>query len=375
MALCLAACCCGWAGRPAQAETWTDASGKFRVEAKFLGIKNQDVYLKKDSDGATIKVPLSKLSAESQKQARELAGGGTPGEAAGDTPDAAARAVVAALEAGDLRAVWDALPPSYQKDVNGLVHTFAANMDPDIWKGGADIVKKAQQVLEQKKEFILAYPAVASHADKLTPNYDKIVDVLKAVVSSELSDLSKLKTIDVGKFLDGSGKKIVAKLTALAKEADQAGLSKDDFPALPVPDVPDLNKTKFTTVSVDGDTAKIRIEVEGKDPEEHEAVRVEGKWLPKQMVDGWADGIAAGTAKLKEMGPEMKKNKQQAAGFFLMANGVLGALLGAKTQEEFDQAIDTLMNLAGGGPGGPGEKTSPGPGGDDPFGPPKPSTR
>jgi hypothetical protein len=375
--LCLAGVLLGLSSGFARAETWIDATGKFRVEAKFLGLKGQDVYLKKDSDGATIKVPLSKLSAESQKLARELAGG-APAGAAADTPDAAARAIVADLESGNLRAVWDAFPASYQKDVNDLIHTFAASMDADMWKGGADIVKKVQQILEQKKKFILAYPDVAPLADQLTPHYDKIVDVLKAIVTSELSDLSKLKTLDLGKFLDGSGKKILEKIAAFAKEADPASVAKAGLPGASVlADVPNLKKMKFTTVSMDGDAAKLRIEEEGKDTREEDVVRVEGKWVPKEMADGWAAGIAAGKEQLQEMGKSLKdpEAKKGVVGIMTVVNLVLGGIQAAQTQEDFNKAIDSLKNMAeGGGPGGPGPggpKTTP-PSSADPFGAPAP---
>lgn len=377
--LCLPALMLGLGASLAPAEIWVDASGQHKTEAEFLGVKAGKVYLKKKSDGAMIAVPYTALSAESQQLARRLAGaamGAKPG-AATDTPDAAARAVVAGLESGNLRVVWDALPASYQKDVNELIRTFAANMDPDLWKGGTDIVKKVQQILETKKTFILAYPAVAPHAEQLKPNYDKIVDVLKAIVASELADLSKLKTFEMSKFVDGSGKKIMDKLAALAKEADQAGVTKDSF-GVPVPDLPDLKKVKFTTVSMDGDSAKLRIEEEGKDPQEHEAVRIEGKWLPKDMAAGWSEGIAAAKAKLGSMGPELQKNKQQAMAPLAFVNMVLGGILAAKTQEEFNQAIDTLKNLAGGAMAGPGAGGA-GPGGAGPGGPgpgaPPPGTK
>ena len=50
-----------------RAETWTDTTGKFTLEADFVGVKAGEVYLKKKSDGVTIKVPFQKLSAESQQ--------------------------------------------------------------------------------------------------------------------------------------------------------------------------------------------------------------------------------------------------------------------------------------------------------------------
>ncbi|HPM82245.1 MAG TPA: SHD1 domain-containing protein, partial [Candidatus Anammoximicrobium sp.] len=230
---------------PATAEIWKDATGQFQVEAEFLGIRGQDLYLKK-TNGVTIKVPLARLSAESQQLARQLAMPAAPAApavpaapgaadtpvtapmpGAADTPDAAARALVANLEAGNLRAVWDALPSRYQSDVNDLVHTFATNMDADVWKVGVGVVQKYVRVLKEKKEFILKQPALAqSPVDPKTAaeTLNGLVEVLGTITSSDLADLEKLKTLEVGVFLDGTGKKVGEKMAALAKALDEKKL-------------------------------------------------------------------------------------------------------------------------------------------------------
>jgi hypothetical protein len=50
----------------AQAREWCDATGKYKIEATFVGFKDGMVELKKEN-GATIYVPLSKLREEDQK--------------------------------------------------------------------------------------------------------------------------------------------------------------------------------------------------------------------------------------------------------------------------------------------------------------------
>ena len=53
-----------------QVRTWTDASGKFRVTAKFRGMVNQVVKLERE-DGTVISVPLEKLSDADQECIRQ----------------------------------------------------------------------------------------------------------------------------------------------------------------------------------------------------------------------------------------------------------------------------------------------------------------
>ena len=380
---------------PATAEIWKDATGQFQVEAEFLGIRGQDLYLKK-TNGVTIKVPLARLSAESQQLARQLAMPAAPAApavpaapgaadtpvtapmpGAADTPDAAARALAANLEAGNFRAVWEALPSRYQSDVNDLVHTFAANMDAGVWKAGTSLVLKAVRVLKEKKDFILKQPALAqSPVDPkiAAENWDGLVEVLETITSSELADLGKLKTLDVGAFLDGTGKKVADQMAALAKAADEKKLSLTDFPGVPVDAMPlaGIAKAKFSTVTIAGDAATLRVDNEGK-TEDHEVVRVDGKWLPKEMVDQWQEKMqAAKDALTKDMPERLTKNKMQIMMPIQLVQGVLDQLLAAQTQQEFDQIVQQIMQTfapqpPGAGPGVP-------PGGDakpaaDPFGP------
>jgi hypothetical protein len=362
------------AGTLPAAETWTDASGAYQVEAEFLGIRGTDVYLK-NMNGVTLKVPMAKLSAASQQLARQLAAAQRPAPPAGaaDTPDAAANALLKEIEAGNLRAVWDALPASYQSDVNDIVHTFAENMDAELWNSGATFAQKAVRVLKEKKSFVIASlmanaPVPANQAT-IDSNWDPVVDVLATLVNSEIADLQKLKTMDIGAFLNGTGRSIATQLAAIAKAAEAEGLSPDQFPGVPVDEMPmpNLSKAKITTVQSDGDTATIRID-DGEKVEEHEVVRVDGKWLPKEMVDGWPEAMAqAKLALTTNMPGALQQGKILILPMMQQLEIVLDQLLAAETQEAFDQVVKETMEqmMPRGGEGGPMP-----PGGGDPFGAP-----
>lgn len=53
-------------GHVVLAREWTDATGKFKTEAELVKVEAGVVFLKKKSDGATIQVPLARLSAADQ---------------------------------------------------------------------------------------------------------------------------------------------------------------------------------------------------------------------------------------------------------------------------------------------------------------------
>src|SRR4051794_17524294 len=57
----------------AEMRTWSDATGQFKIRAKFLGSDQGKVTLGKE-DGSEIDIDLNKLSAADQKYVAEQAG-------------------------------------------------------------------------------------------------------------------------------------------------------------------------------------------------------------------------------------------------------------------------------------------------------------
>jgi hypothetical protein len=360
---------------PASAETWTDNTGKYQVVGDFLALRDDVVYLRKEN-GVTIAVPMERLSAASQQLARQLATaprtapGAAPAPVPGTTPattpaldatpDAEIRVLMGRLQSGDFGALWDSLPPSYQTDINEVVQTFGQNMDADIWNAGKRVVDKAVLVLRDKKQFILGYPALQQPAINLAAvdkNWDVVVGLLDAIVRSELTDLNKLKEFDGASFMGGSGKEIGDRLGALAKaleeDVDPASLPVPmEFPGLETVPMPDFANVKISTVQVDGDTAVLRMEQPDGKIEDHQAVRVEGKWLPKEMVDGWNEGIEQSRLFLTTIMPEQLKEVKPTLLSPLspvkMVEGVLDQLLAANDQQAFNEVIDGITEMIGG---------------------------
>ena len=71
------------------AETWTDSTGQFTVEAEFKGVEGKSIVLVKEN-GVQITVPIAKLSAESKALAQSLYKKMQPdfsGDRVGDRPN------------------------------------------------------------------------------------------------------------------------------------------------------------------------------------------------------------------------------------------------------------------------------------------------
>ena len=93
-------------------------------------------------------------------------------------------------------------------------------MDADLWAKTFAVLGKANQVLKEKKDFILGHPVVAANpamADKdaAGKSLDAVSQFFDIILTSELSTVDGLKSLDPEKFLAGTGSKVVQQMTKL----------------------------------------------------------------------------------------------------------------------------------------------------------------
>lgn len=292
-----------------------------------------------------------------------------------DSAEATVRYITDGLGKGQPVVVWNALPESYQADVNGLVQTFGQNMDPQTWTTLTTMVRDVHKLLVEKREFIVNHPAVAASDDPeaAAETVDHIAGLLQSVLDGA-GDLEKLKTFDGAEFLDNTGADIVQQANAIAK------LGAAINPAAPAaPELSDLEKVTVETVTSTEDSATLKITSPDGTENVEKFTKVEGKWLPAEMVAEWDESIAEAKAGLAEL-QDQEKQAQMRMGVMMvsgMASGMLASLQNASTQEEFNQALEGLQQSAAGmlpGMGGMGSPTGPPPGFGAPpsFGDPAP---
>jgi len=137
------------------------------------------------------------------------------------TPEAAVNTVLDGLKGSKPVVLWDAMSAQQQGNINNLVRQLAEAIDPEVWQHSVDNLRKLTQLLDTKKDFILASPMLKMSKDikpdELKANWGPFVALLKTVVDSELVDRSKMKNFDGRVFLDGTGAKLYPQLRELAK--------------------------------------------------------------------------------------------------------------------------------------------------------------
>jgi hypothetical protein len=256
-----------------------------------------------------------------------------------ETADAAVLQITEGLADGRPQVLWHALPESYQQDVTDLIHEFGNKMDAELWNSSFEVVQKVTLVLSEKREFILDHPMLASKVEdreEAEEAWDALIGILEVVANSDLSNLDRVKKLDVERFLSKTGGELVDRFKQI-----EAFAPTDKVPGLGLADA------KATLISSEGDNALVRIEVPGKPAEEQDFVRVEGKWIPAEMAAEWDQTMAEAREGLAGLsGEKMEQAKASTLMQLSMVDGALDQLLATKTAEEFQTAVGGLMGMA-----------------------------
>ncbi len=297
-----------------------------------------------------------------------------------DGADSVVLIPVKLLENEDPKLLWEMLPPSYQTDVTNLIHDFVNNMDQQIWDKLFELLQQAGLLLNEKQDLITAMieeslGGSGASPEEMQQSIEMMGEMLKTLVESDLGKHEKAKSMDPGKFLDETGKdlfKLIAetskleegdpwntdikaklkdiKVEVISEESDTATISVSGMP-----DLPDIDE--LTAQLPDFDNSGMP-ELSMLKNGEQEVVKIEGKWIPKVMADGWKKTMTEASERINTdlkdlLGPEEKKQIMN------ILNAVQVGMTGAtkaKTQQELQmammQAVMGALMSAGGGEGG-----------------------
>jgi hypothetical protein len=263
----------------------------------------------------------------------------TPPAQAERSADETVTWVVESLQNNQPQVLWQALPSSYQSDIQAHLRTLADSTDEQIWNQTFQTLHKMIRVLDEKRDFIFQQPLLAARlqqAPDASASYDGVVRVLKAITTSEISDLQQVRELDVESFLAGTMSEIMTQVEVVSELAPES-----------VGTVQGWKSVQATLVRSEGDNALLKIESDEEAAMEVEFVRVEEKWIPKKLADSWESSMAELGEGIQKMSAlESPQQKQQTLMFLAMANGVTDTLLATETLEEFNGALAGVLGLA-----------------------------
>ncbi len=296
---------------PAAAETWTSLRGTHTVEAQMIGLWGENVVLEL-STGRRVTIKLDDLRSESRIQARELAEKlvssradrikelqGQAAAAAAPAPNPLPKPPAAppynpprkdatpvdfltevetAVRNGHLIAMYDALPPSYRKDINEIAQLAAQKMNPATWQSLVGTAHEIGDVIVTKQRWFLSSPRV----EALPPEQHDVVDkqlltvagLLRDGLNPEAMQLDKLKTADFPQWLSERNAAIAPYLSQLFKQ--YGGIAQRQIKL-------ESEKDGVAVIEIDQDGTKSKVSY----------TSVEGYWVPKTLADQWTDSVAS----------------------------------------------------------------------------------
>jgi len=274
-----------------------------------------------------------------------------------DTPDGTVIAVAEALADRHPEVLWHALPSTYQRDITELTHVVAQRMDPNVWEAAFGLGLKLTGILRDKKAIILEskfLDAAGDERQRIEDGWDTGVSVLNDFVTSDLSSLETLQTMDWGNFLTTTGRDLMIHAAEASKTNDDNAFDREFTQK--------LEQTKVEVVTRDDNQATVRVSSPDEDPEEVDLTRVEGRWVPSDMAADWDQKIAEAKQELADASDEeIQQSSMQAMMVIGMIDGVLTQLETVETSEQLEQAIQGFLGPFLGGGMGPGFQPAPDP--------------
>ena len=173
--------------------------------------------------------------------------------------------------------------------------------------------------------------------DEVSANWDAFTELVAILLDSQLGTYQKAKNIDLGGLLAETGSDLMGKLATISALADEDKW-QTEF-------VAKLKAVKVEEASTSGEETLLRVTDPDGKVEEQTWVKVEGKWIPKEVKDGWKANIAKAKEKIAIQSAEKEQNKMGAILVLGTVEGVLDQLDKASTQEDFEAAIEGLAKL------------------------------
>ena len=275
------------------------------------------------------------------KKAKEAAAVTIP-----DAPDAAIQTVITEFAKGNGGILWQAMPASYQSDVNTLAQLAGSKIDPEVYGKSFATIARLAEVIDQQQALILNSSFMQGRSTEemaqLEAALPSIVGLLGAITSSELASTAGLLNFNGQDFFDTT----VSQFTQYAETLGQ--LAGDESV------LSDYMNAVVSVVQADDMQATLSTTIPGQEPLEQVFTKVEQRWVPSEMASDWSSEIAEAKAELDATFIEdMAAQKPQIMSVLAMIDGVLAQIAAAENQQQFDQSLQgAILMMVGPGWGG-----------------------
>ncbi len=122
-----------------------------------------------------------------------------------DAPDAAIQTVITEFAQGNGGIIWQAMPSTYQTDVNDLLHLAGSKLDAEIYDKSFATIARLADVVEQQQAFILGSSFMEGRSveemAQLEAALPSVVGIVNTLTTSELASTAGLANFDGQAFL------------------------------------------------------------------------------------------------------------------------------------------------------------------------------
>jgi hypothetical protein len=212
------------------------------------------------------------------------------------TPELAVQTVLDGLKASKPVALWDALPATAQQTIDKQLGDAIATVDPEVWQRTVANLKKLVTLLETRKSDFLACALFRTgqipKVIDLKAAWDPGVQLLKALVNSDVVDQQKMSKFSGRAFFGGVGATVFAEARAVSKTM------KPDRLAF-------LDGIKATVKKTSDSAAQVTLNFADPKakPMEMRLAIIEGKWTSQQMAFILTFGSGVATAYFEPFHP------------------------------------------------------------------------
>lgn len=287
------------------------------------GKAGADVGAAADGEAAALQAPAKALSPKEEAKA-------------------SVEAAIAAIKAGRLDEVYGMLPESYQSDISDIVRAYASKIDRSLYEQGAALLAAAGELIAAQAPNLMELignPAAlglelpdsvdtdAVNADQIRQAGEWIASVAKSLGYDDFA-AGNIRPLLSNPLTSGLLAEGIAQLPSDAIAcafADDGGAQADGIVPL-----------RLTTRASEEDEPET---------EDVQFVKVEGKWVPLDMSQGWADMVRAALAGAQDF--EIDASARQMADTLApMLTRTLESLKSAQSPQELQaQAMGAAMTI------------------------------
>jgi hypothetical protein len=200
-----------------------------------------------------------------------------------DAPDAAIKTILTEFGKGDAGILWDAMPESYQLDIDTLAKLAGEKADPEVYNKSFQLVDKLAGVLSKQQNFILGSVAAKSDGspesveslEQLKTAIPEVVKVLQTLTQSSLATVEGLQGFSGETFFDTTITSLTEQFKSLS-ELSGEGISLED-----------INAIEVKTIDSDELSATLSMVAPGEEPQLQSFTKVDGRWVPTDMASVW----------------------------------------------------------------------------------------